>query len=344
MSNTSALRSLAECSTHNLKVSAVTLASDPVSNISLLSGLQSTLESTEAGRHQLQTLAAYIAGVMPSAVVCHNDTKVRLNRDTLNAMVANAHDNQHSSHHESAEKSRVELAVLLLGVWADKLPARLASAHAKVPEAAEGADRSFDQVLTNEASAVPALINALPTAAAAEAFTTAFSSGAPASGSASESASMSINHDGMSPRSAITVAASQPLPCSADHMSMMVSDLEEEEEDKQQEWDPDFFATLCLCFAVLHYAALRSAVSCYAMPCFATPCYAMLCYAMLCYAMPRYVLLCCPRPAMLCHAVPCCPLPCYAMLCCAMQCWTCHSSLCMTSFHLANLFGAPNHD
>ena len=292
-SSNNAHPSLAECPSHSLKASAVTLASDPVSNISLLSGLQSTLEATEIGRHQLQALATYIARVLSSIIVCHNGTKVRLDRDALHAMVANAHDNQHTSHHESAEQSRVGLAVLLLGVWADRLPARLALAHAKVPEAAEDADCSSGT------------------------FTTALSSGAPASASesASESALESASHDEVSPQSpcsAVVEAASQPLPYKADHMSMMASDLEEEEECIQQEWVPDILALLrhCATGHMLRYAMPCHAMLRYAMPCHAVPCHAMLSYAMPCHAMPCH--------AVPCHAMPCCAMLCFAVLCYAM--------------------------
>ena len=232
---------LAEGPIHNFQASAVTLASDPVSNISLLSGLQSLLESTEAGEQQLQMVATYAGSVLSSTVTCCKGTKLRLDGDALHAMVANAHDKCHSSHHEIAEQNRVGLAVLLLGVWADKLPARIELAYAKVPEAGEDVDCSSDQLATNDSSAVRAVINAVPAAAAAaEAVNAPSSSGTPASASAS--ASKSANHavvPPQSPCSASVVAASQPLPCSADHMTMMASDLDEEDEEKRHEWVPD---------------------------------------------------------------------------------------------------------
>ena len=236
--------SFAQGPTHSLQASAVTLASDPVSNISVLPQLQSILESTEVGRHQLQTIAACVAGVLSCTVVSCKGTKIRLDGCALRAMVANAPDNCHSSHRESAEQSRVGLAMLLLGVWAEKLPARLAFAHAKVPEADEDVDFSSDQLATNELSALPVLINVSPADAAADAagaVNIPSSFGAPASASAS--AAKSTYYDEVppqSPCSASIVAASQSLPCSLDHMSMMASDLDEEEEERQHEWVPDF--------------------------------------------------------------------------------------------------------
>ena len=232
--------SFADGPIHNLKASAAIVASDPVSNISLLSQLQSVLESTETGQYQLQALATYIARILSSTVVCHNGTKARLDRDALHAVATHAHDDRHSSHHESAAQSRVGLAVLLLGVWADRLPTRLAFAHANLPEAAEDASCCSHQTMVHEVSAMPALINAIPAATAAGAFTTAFSSGAPAL--ASESALESGSHDEVSPESpcsAHAVASIQSLPSSAGHMSMMASDSEEEEQDEKQKWVPD---------------------------------------------------------------------------------------------------------
>ena len=296
----------AEGPNHNLKASAVTLASDPVSNMSLLSQLQSALESTESGRYQLQTLITRIARVSSSSIVCHNGTSVRLDEDALHAMVANGHDNHQSSHNENAAQSRVGLAVLLLGVWANKLPVRLA--YAKLPEAAKDAARSSDQVNADEVSVVPPLMKAPPAAAAAAgASTTAFSSGVPASASHSASASVSESASHDTPCSAAAVAASQPLPGSADHMSMMASDLEEE--DKQQGWVPD-------CLAILRYCPIGQLLCCTVL------CYVMLCCAMLRYAILSQSMLYC---TMLCYAVPCCAMPgqampCHAMLCCAVLC------------------------
>ena len=293
--------------------------------MSLLSQLQSALESTESGRYQLQTLITRIARVSSSNIVCHNGTSVRLDEDALHAMVANGHDNHQSSHNENAAQSRVGLAVLLLGVWANKLPVRLA--YAKLPEAAKDAACSSDQVNADEVSVVPPLMNALPTtAAAAGANNTAFSSGVPASEGTSHSASASVSesasHD--APCSATAVAASQPLPGSADHMSMTASDLEEE--DEQQEWVPDCLAILRHCshwsIAMLYCALLCYAVLCYVTLCYTIPVYAilyhaMLCRAMLCHARPGHAMPCC---AVLCRAVPCHAVPCCALLCHGMPC------------------------
>ena len=262
MSDTSS----AEGTTHNLQGSAASLASDPDSNLSQLLRLQ----SAQSGRHQ-QMFAKCMAGVLPNTVVHSNSNTSQLDTDALQAMVAEADGSYSSSglqHQVTDEQSRVALSVLLLGVWADKLPGRLG--HARVSEASEDNHCSSGQVATgdSDSSAVPALAHA-PAAAAATSPSAAPSASpsaspslspspsasAPASSStstacapatvsasASASASESAGHGEVAPCSTTAEAASQPLPlpCLMSHTSLGASNIgeEEDEEEEKLEWVP----------------------------------------------------------------------------------------------------------
>lgn len=230
--------------THNLQASAASLAADPVTNLSQLPRLQ----SAQSDRQQ-QMFASCMASVLPSTIVPGRSNTLQLDTDALHTMLADAHGSNSSSglqHDVSDEQSRVALAVLLVGVWADKLPARLE--HAKVSEGSEDDHcPSGQSAAEDNSSSVPALAHApaanAATSASPSATTSASASSscAPAavsaSSSGSESASESAGHGGVppgSPCSATAVAASQPLPCLIRNMSLRASDIEEEEEEEEK--------------------------------------------------------------------------------------------------------------
>lgn len=237
--------------THNLQASAASLASDPVSNLSQLPRLQ----SAQSDQHQ-QMFANCMAGVLPNTVVHGKSNTLQLDTDALQAMISDAHSSDLSSglqHHVSDEQSRVALAVLLLGVWADKLSARLE--HTKVSEADEDGHSSSGQLAAGDSSAVPALAHAPAAAAAATSASAAASTSsacapvtvpasASASQSASESASEAAGHGEVppgSPCSATAVPASQHLPCLMNLMSLRASDSEgEEDAEEELQWVPCF--------------------------------------------------------------------------------------------------------
>lgn len=237
MSDTSS----AEGATDNLQASAASLASDPVSNLSQLPRLQ----SAQSDRHQ-QIFASCMACVLSKTVVHSKSNTLQFDADALHAMVAATHRNDPSSALQHDEKSRVALAVLLLGVWADKLPARLE--HTKVSEGGEDNQCSSGQVAAGDSSAVPALAHAPAAAAAtsASASSSTSSSCAPAAVSASSSASDSASESAGrgevalgSPCSATAVAVFRPLPCLMHQLSLRASDIEEEEEAEEElEWVP----------------------------------------------------------------------------------------------------------
>ena len=180
--------------------------------------LHSALEAADGGQNQLQCLADHLARLLPSTVSLGRDGMLQLDIEALQDMVASAHDSpephsashdiqQHSGFEQSknTEQSRLGLAILLLGMWAQRLCA-----------------------------ASPRLQADLPSEAAEEARGTCSAPAAAAADSASLSPAQAAEQNATAgPRSQ---SANPSLPCWADHVSSMASDGEEGEEEQE----PDF--------------------------------------------------------------------------------------------------------
>lgn len=118
----------------NMQVAAAVLASDPVHNISHLETLQSELAATQGSQHQLQSLTACMIVTLPNIVGPDKNGRPKLNTKILQELTSTALAEQHEAH---AEQSRVGLAVLLLGVWAQRLQSSLQLQPGNTSEAAE---------------------------------------------------------------------------------------------------------------------------------------------------------------------------------------------------------------
>ncbi len=199
-----------------------------------LSTVQAALQTSCHGQQLLSSLAKHLSRVLPSTVTVDCQGIAQIKQAEFDAMLAN--DSQHTQTDAARSEGKIGLAVLMIGLWSHKVKQELAVQGNKAP-------------LANDGSFVEAAVAADPGSSLAVASAADASIPLPASSIPSQSGYPASEAMPDGPASTDSLAASQAgskVPTATapgfgswvDHMTMLASDAEDEEES-------DAASTLC---------------------------------------------------------------------------------------------------
>lgn len=213
-----------------LQAALSNLSDDAVTNIAELAVVQSALQSSSHALQHLPALAKHLACVLPSTVTADSQGTLHIKQAQLQDMITKC------SHHGqtgalSTEESRAGLAVLLVGLWCHQLKQDLDSQSGKPMSTTAGGN--------NEAAVAASHESSLPSDAAA--VDCVFTSASLASVTIPQSTEAMTDHgdvaassaafaaDGVAAEALARAASAQAISGWADQVSLVASDVEEEE-------------------------------------------------------------------------------------------------------------------
>ena len=99
----------------------MSLSQDPQTNIDQLSIAQHHLQSSPAGQHHTTVLTLHLADILPSCVISSRQYAIQIQHAQLQALVSRSEENHMDQADSTAEEGRIGLALLMIALWAHKL-------------------------------------------------------------------------------------------------------------------------------------------------------------------------------------------------------------------------------
>lgn len=209
-----------------LQAALSNLSDDAVTNIAELSVVQSTLQASGHALPQLPALAKHLACVLPSTVTADSQGTLHIKQAQLQDMITKcSHQSQ-----PGALATEESIAVLMVGLWCHQLKQDLDTQIGKATSTTAGDNREAAVAASHESSlpSAAAVDCALPSASSAF-MTTPQSTEAMTDHGDVAASSPAFAADGVAVEALAQAASAQAMSGWADQVSLVASDVEEEE-------------------------------------------------------------------------------------------------------------------